>query len=163
MIELAALATSVVSSFLVPLVKEGANALRDRLAKKAGEASADRLAGTAQTLWDRVKGSAKPGTERDVLQTFERDPDLLKETVEKIVLAQLTSDETFRAEATALLEQQDASGKATWQLMGDVVGVVDARHASIHGGTVAGVFYQAGNGQRPPEQPVAQAPGAPDD
>jgi hypothetical protein len=143
MIELAALATSIVSSFLVPLAKEGAKALRDRLAKKAGEASADKLVGTAETLWGRVKGSAAPGPEQSVLSTFEQNPELLKEALEKIVLDRLEKDEAFRTEATKLLEADAAPGMTSWQLMGDIVGAVDARGATISGGTVAGVVYHA--------------------
>jgi hypothetical protein len=148
MIEIAALAASIVTSFLIPLVKDTATGLREKLAKTAGDSTADGLVKTAETLWDKVKGSANTEDEQALLGTFERQPDLLKEAVEKIVRSQLENDPKFREEATNLLEADAGNGKTTWQLMGDIVGVVDARWATISGGQVAGVVYGVGGTER---------------
>jgi hypothetical protein len=53
-IEFAALAASVVSSFLLPYVKEGAQNLARVVAKKASETAATHVVGTAEKLWVRV-------------------------------------------------------------------------------------------------------------
>ena len=106
MIELAALAASIVSSFLVPLVKDGAKTLRDRLATKAEESTADTLVNSAETLWTHVKGAAKPGDEQSVVGIFEKNPDLVMKALEQIVHDQLERDPAFRQQANKLLEAE---------------------------------------------------------
>ncbi|MEO6704151.1 MAG: hypothetical protein ABI140_15800 [Jatrophihabitantaceae bacterium] len=150
------MATSLVSSFLVPFVKEGAEKLREKLAGSASDAVADKLTEAAGTLWNRVKSSPRSDKDQRVLSVFEEDPDLVREAMERIVREQLEVDESFRAEVAAVLEAQAQPGTPNWTLMGHIVGAVDARGATISGGTVAGVVYQAGP-QAPPPPPPSEA------
>jgi hypothetical protein len=143
MIEIAVMASSLVSSFLVPLLKNGGESLRETLTKRTTESVADKLVQTAGRLWARVKGTPRPPDAQQIVDMFERQPELMREAVEKIVREQLEHDEAFRQDVDALLEAEDQPGTANWRLMGEVVGAVDARGATISGGTVAGVVYNA--------------------
>ncbi len=149
MIELATMATSLVSSFLIPLLKKGAESLGTELGERTTQSVADGLVGTAQRLWDRVKGSLQSRDDQDIAAIFERQPKVMQEALEKLVLRKLEQDEGFRREVAQLLEAEAEPGVASWKLMGEIVGAVDARHAQITGGTVAGVVYHAGSSESP--------------
>jgi hypothetical protein len=137
-LELTALAGSLVASFLIPLVRDGAEKLTEELSQRTSAAAADGLVGVAKRLWDRVRGNAAETGDADVIDVFEAKPEIMQKSVEDLVLKMLNDDPSFRAEVSSLMEGTEG-GVARWQLMGENVGVVDARNATISGGTVAGV------------------------
>jgi hypothetical protein len=159
MLELGALAASLVGSFLVPLLKDGAEGLAEKLRERTTDAAADGLVGVAQRLWKRVRGKAAETGNDDVITVFEGKPETMQASVEQLVLQMLKDDEAFRAEVSGLVEGTE-DGVARWQLMGETVGVVDARNAHIEGGIVAGVMV--GNQAAPPPAKKS-APPAPED
>src|SRR6266545_954976 len=122
------MATSLVSSFLIPLLKKGAESLGTELGERTTQSVADGLVGTAQRLWDRVKGSLQSRDDQDIAAIFERQPKVMQEALEKLVLRKLEQDEGFRREVAQLLEAEAEPGVASWKLMGEIVGAVDARH-----------------------------------
>ena len=142
------MATSLVVSFLVPLVKNGAEGLNTGLREMTTAVAADGLVKTAQRLWVRVKGTPLPPNDQEIVAMFERQPEVMQEALVKVVQRQLGQDKGFREEVATLLEAEAAPGVTSWKLMGEIVGAVDARNATISGGTVAGVVYHAG----PPER-----------
>lgn len=168
MIEIGAMAASLVGSFLLPLVRDGAKELGEQLRKRTTESAADGLVSMAKRLWDRVRGASQSSDDKDIVDMFERRPEVMREALEKVVRQQLERDEGFRQEAEQLLEAEAQPGVVNWKLMGEVVGALDARHATISGGTVAGVVYHAGS-QGPaatsdPPRPVSPDAGPdPDD
>lgn len=138
MIEIGVLAATVVSSFLVPLAKEGAEHLRSKLAAEASEGVASGLVGTAKGLWDRIRGRSE-GTDAQIVELFEKDPDTMAPALESVVKRLLESDPDLQREISDLVETKQ-DGSASWQLMGTYVGAVDARGATISGNArVAGV------------------------
>jgi len=145
MIEIAALATSLVSSFLVPLVQKGVEGLTAELRGRTTEAAASSLVETAQKLWNRLRGEAKDGEEADVVDLFKRNPEMMKGAMEEVVRAMIARNPDLHKDASSLLETESVDGKTQWQLMGEIVGAVDARNANISGGNVAGVIYEAGD------------------
>jgi len=150
MIETAALATSVVTSFLVPLVKKGAEKLTEELSQSAGSAAADGIVGVARTLWERIRGKTQGTADEPVVELFEKQPDRLSGPLESVVTELLDTDPDFRDEVTKLLETEEG-GRTRWQLMGEYVGAVDARGAHISGGQVAGVIV--GSAAKDPVDP----------
>ncbi|WP_148571636.1 hypothetical protein [Nocardioides caldifontis] len=154
MIETAALATSVVTAFLVPLVKKGAEKLTDELSEKAGSAAADGLVGVARKLWERIRGKTRGTPDAEVVDLFEKQPDRLADPLRAVVEELLTEDAELRDEVTALLEAEEG-GRTRWQLMGEYVGAVDARGATITGGQVAGVIVGSA------DPPSPSGPGTP--
>ncbi len=149
------MASSLVSSFLIPLVKDGAEKLRGKLLESTTDTVADKLVNAAGSLWQRVRQQPRNEKDQKVLSLFEEDPDLAREAMERIVTEQLTEDQDFRRAVAELLEAQAQPGTANWQLMGDIVGVVDARQAHIYGGVVAGVHYTV------PDAPPSRKPATP--
>lgn len=143
MLEIAAMATSLVVSFLVPLVRKGPDGLGGGLREMTTAVAADGLVKTAQRLWARVKGTPRSPNDQEIVAMFERQPDVMQEALVKVVQRQLEEDEGFRTDVATLLEAEAAPGVPSWKLMGEIVGAVDARNATISGGTVAGVVYHA--------------------
>jgi hypothetical protein len=141
MLEIAAMATSLVVSFLVPLMKKGPEGLNTGLREMTTAVAADGLVKTAQRLWARVKSTARAANDQEIVAMFERQPDVMQEALVKVVQRQLEQDGDFRKEVATLLEAEAVPGVANWKLMGEIVGAVDARNARISGGTVAGVYY----------------------
>jgi hypothetical protein len=138
MIEIGVLAAYVVSSFLVPLVKEGAGQLTSKLTEKTSESTANGLVGTARKLWDRVRGKSE-GVDADIVSQFERNPDKMSSHLEAVVKGLLEEDPEFHKEVSRLVESEE-DGSPRWQLMGKYAGGVDARKARISGNAiVAGV------------------------
>lgn len=149
MLDIAVMAATLVTSFLVPLFKKGAEGLAAELQQRTTEAAADGLVKTAQRLWTRVKGTMHSQGDQEIVAVFERQPEVMQEALEKIVRRQLEQDEGFRKDVAALLESEVEPSIASWKLMGEVVGAVDARGAVISGGNVAGVIH---NTARPGKQ-----------
>jgi len=155
MIEIGMLAASVVSSFLVPLLKQGSDKLATKLAEKTSESAANGLVGTAQKLWDKVRGKSE-GTDASIVDLFERDPDKMSSALEAVVKGLMEKDPEFHKEMSALVES-DEGGSPRWQLMGEYVGVVDARGAAISGNAiVAGVKIDSPQQRKEPASPEGE-------
>lgn len=156
MIEIAVLASSLVSSFLLPLLKDGVETLRSKLSERAGEEAADKLVDTAGRVWDQIRSAPRTPETQDVVSMFERSPELMREAMEKVVSAELENNDALRREVSSLLEAEAAPGQTSWQLMGEIVGATDARYAHIGDhAVVAGVVVDRQRGgtaqeQRPP-------------
>ena len=147
MIEIAALATSVVSSFLVPLIKNGAEGLLDEVRTRATDAAAGGLVETAKRLWARLRGETAETDDSEVVELFERKPDLMRGPLEEVLRSLMERNPDFHREVSELLEAKDEGGQSRWQLMGEIVGVVDARHATLSGNaSISGVTYNAATG-----------------
>jgi hypothetical protein len=141
MLELAALAATVVGKFLVPLFTKGSDKLTDELAEKGGGAVANGLVGTAKSLWAKIKDRFDGDEERSVVTLFETRPEAQASTLEELLRERLATDDELRTALSELVEKQvEGTGEAAWRLMGEYVGVVDARGAKISGGVVAGVI-----------------------
>ncbi|MGD9703414.1 MAG: hypothetical protein AB7Q42_13950 [Acidimicrobiia bacterium] len=154
MLDLAALATALVTSFLVPLFKRSADGVASDLQQRAGDAIAERASGLWQRVKQRFAGTPKAG----VIDTFEADPDLVREAVERVVKELLESDEAFREQAAAFMKEA-APGDTRWHLEGEIVGAVDARHAQISGGQTAGVIVEGTRTPTPQTPPPGEASG----
>ena len=157
MIEIGMLAASVVSSFLVPLVKQGSDKLATKLAEKTSEGAANGLVGTAQKLWDKVRGKSE-GTDAGIVELFEKDPDKMSSALEAVVKELMEKDPEFHKEISALVET-DEGGSPRWQLMGEYVGAVDARGATISGDAiVAGVNIGSPHQSSPQQSKEPESP-----
>jgi hypothetical protein len=160
MIETAALATYIVGSFLVPLLKKGTEKLTDELGEKVGATAADGLVGVAQRLWDRVRGKSRDTDDEPVVDLFERQPDRVESSMVDVVRSLLEADPDFRQEATRLLEERDGSSPPRWQLMGEYVAAVDARNARVSGhGQMAAMIFNSSS-PRSTSEPPGTAPGS---
>jgi hypothetical protein len=146
MLEIAALATQAVASFLVPFIKEGGKKLAETLRTRTTDAAADGIVGAAQRMWERLRGRTEGTPDAATLTRFEADPEDYQGSVEDLLRRLMKSDPDFEREMRDLLEAKE-SGTIRWQLAGDVVGAVELHEATFSGGspTVAGVMYTAGS------------------
>ncbi len=130
MIEIAALATTVISSFLLPYAQKGAEAFAEALADKAGEASAEYTTGVARRIWDRVRGTFGSDKERTTLELFASDPETYQSALLKLLTEKLERDRALVQEFSELVETPGPDGQTA---------VVHIQSAGL-----AGVVYMPG-------------------
>ena len=150
MIEIALLATTVVSRFLVPLFKKGKDGFVDDLAEAEGRAGAEGLVATAEAIWHKITGRFSKDDEKNVVSLFPGSPEDMEKMMTNFLQKRLGEDTDFREQIEQLVDTKVAgTGQTSWQLMGEYVGAVDARNAQISGNaTVAGVIVNGGSSQR---------------
>jgi hypothetical protein len=134
MIEIAVLAASVVSSFIVPLVKQGGEKLAAELAEQTSESTAKGLVATARKLWDKVRGKSE-GSDAQIVDLFEKDPDKMSAALEAVVKGLLEKDPAFHKELSDLVEADEGGAGSRYQLMGKYNAVLDARNTHVSGGS----------------------------
>ncbi|AHG91679.1 hypothetical protein J421_4142 [Gemmatirosa kalamazoonensis] len=144
-IDLALLASTVVSSFLVPMAKRGLEKLRENASEAAGEAVGDATASGVSKVWERVKSLFTSDRERVQFEELEQHPDDGAATVRRVLEEKLRADPTAAQELDRLVNAPVGSGGATLQhLMAGTLGFVDARGAHVSGSAqVAGVVINA--------------------
>jgi hypothetical protein len=152
-IELAGLATALVTKFLLPYVKQGAEKIAEKVAEKVGEGVGKQAAELAKKVWDRVSHAFQSEKDQKTLDLFKDDPETFQSAVEKILQQKLEQDAAMAKELNEMANTPsvDGSGVSVGQIMADVVGIVDARGAQISGGIVAGAI---GSMPQPPKPPA---------
>jgi hypothetical protein len=160
MIEIALLATTVVSRFLVPLFKKGKDGFKDDLTEAEGRAAAEGLVGTAEAIWHKVTARFSRDNEKSAVSLFTEDPKNMENVMTNFLQKRLEEDADFREQIQQLVDTPvSGTGQTSWQLMGEYVGAVDARNAQISGGQVAGLIVNSASSQQP-VPPTAPDPGA---
>jgi hypothetical protein len=153
-LEIAAIATSVVSSFLIPLVKKGAQQISETIKEKVSAAAGEHVSKVARNIWEKVKGAFSSDTEKATLAQFEKYPEASKPLVEAVLTEKMQADGKLAEELDRLVRSPSPDGAGTAvQISASTVGYVDARGATISGGTVAGVIMGA-----PAPSPVNKPP-----
>jgi hypothetical protein len=144
MIEIALLATTIVSKFLVPFFKKGKDGFTEDVAKTEGEAAAEGLTKTAQALWQRITGRFDQDKEKSAVSLFPDEPEDTANVMIKYLKQRLENDADFRKELDQLVEAPvSGTDQTSWQLMAKYAGVVDARGATISGNAiVAGQMFK---------------------
>jgi hypothetical protein len=145
-IDSTALATAVVSSFLLPYIKLGAEKLSEEIGKTLGNLSAEYASGMVKRLWERVKAVFSSDDEKAVLAQFEKRPDAARALVESILQEKLGQDNQLAQELMELINAPGPDGKSTGaQIMqAGIAGIVDARGANFtnaSGVTISGVTF----------------------
>jgi hypothetical protein len=147
--DVAALAATIVSSFLVPYVKAGVVEIGKELSKKVGDSAAAQVTGLTQKLWDRIRSVFAEEDDRGALSQFEKRPELAKALIQSILEEKLENDSSLARELDELINTpaQDGLGSIT-DIMNNsgLAGVVnvnnsDFRHST--GTTIVGVSVQA--------------------
>lgn len=140
------LATTIVGSFLVPLLKRGARELAETLSRESDSATADQLVRTSGTLWERVRSLFDGADERKALELFERFPEDLERRVEAMLGERLEADEALRSELERLVTRPTPDGASTGaQIMqAHFAVVIDNRNARIGGSSrIIGMNFQS--------------------
>lgn len=149
-LEIAALATSVVGAFLVPLIKKGAEKIAETVTEKVSDAAGKHVTEVAETLWEKVKGAFRSNAEQATLEQFQKYPEQSQPLVEAVLKEKLQADPVLAEELTALVEKPiPGDGRTAVNIAAQTVGYVDAKGATISGGIVAGTIV----GTPPPVPP----------
>jgi hypothetical protein len=86
----------LVSYFLVPYLKHGAEELANRVAESAGEGAGKQVASTAGKIWARVRSAFSSDRDRALLEEFKDKPDEATPLVEARLREKLEADEELR-------------------------------------------------------------------
>lgn len=153
-IDIAALAATVVSSFLLPVAKKTVNEIRERLSQDVSATAADEASSLFTRVWERVKGMFGSDADRAVIEQFEKRPEVTAPLVEEMLAEKLEAEPAIADELRQLVEQPVPGGAGgTGMTMGQVIaqtaGFLDARGAHISG-VAGGVVMNAPPPKAPP-------------
>lgn len=145
--DIAALATTVVTTFLIPYVKDKAKEFADSLSEKVSDAAADHVVESAPKLWQRVKDVFTADNDiitLGLLDEFEKDPETYQAPIEKKLKQKLEADPKLAEEMDEIVQGPQAGGQSLGAQIVHAVnaGIVDLRGAHISGSgqTIAGVI-----------------------
>jgi hypothetical protein len=141
MVEVVLLANTIVTKFFVPLFKKGRDGFADGVTDASGRVAGAGLVAAAEQLWERVKRRFDRDDEKKAIDLFQAEPEDMEKLLAKLLAKRLEEDAQFRQEIQQLVDAPvPGTGQTSWQLLGGYVGAVDARGATISGGTVAGLI-----------------------
>jgi hypothetical protein len=153
-LDLAVLATTAVSSFLLPYAKIGVQKLVEGMAGQVGKSTAEYGVGVAKQVWERVKAAFSSDDDQAAIEQFEKRPDAAKGLIEAVLKEKLEQDPVFAQELDKLVNGPGPDGKTSGaQIMhAGIAGIVDVRGAnfmSSHGVYITAV--QVGDSSSKPE------------
>ena len=144
-IDLAIIATTAVTSFLVPYAKAGlekiATAVTEKVSEQAGE-YAKELTGK---VWNLVTFAFSSPKEQTTLELFQENPDEMQEMLIKKLQEKLTQDPGLAQSLAELINQPSPDGATTGaQIMNaGIAGIADLRGANLSNAqnmTIGGVI-----------------------
>ncbi|NCC31903.1 MAG: hypothetical protein EOM24_07740 [Chloroflexia bacterium] len=134
-IDIAVLATTIVSTVLVPLAKKGAEKLAEGMGEKLGESSAQQVTGVMSKIWARVKSVFTSDDDKSALAQLEKRPEAAKSLVEEILKEKLAQDPGLAQELSDLLSSAGPGGQSFGAIItgAEIAGIADARGANFAG------------------------------
>ena len=154
-IEIAALAGTLATRFLLPYAKEGFDRIRDELVEKAGEG----VSGGVEKVWEKVKGLFQRGTPREQGRwaDFEEHPEDNVNNIQRTLVERLEAEPEVAEELNALVNVPvpSAGGLTLSHMMGNI-GVVNAPNSTVYGvqaGLIIGTPPEPPRPARPPSTP----------
>src|SRR5690242_7320691 len=126
-IDVAALAATIVSSFMLPYVKNGVAEIGKELSKKLGDSAAGQVTDVTQKLWNRIKSGFADEEDRAVLSQFEKRPEPSKPLIQSMLQEKLEKDSTLARDLDELINTPAGEGLGSiTRIMNDsgIVGVV---------------------------------------
>jgi hypothetical protein len=159
-VDFASLAVTLVSSFLLPYIKIGAEKLTEGLGENIGKAAAEHTTGIAKRVWERVSGLFESQKEHTALELFKENPEELTGLIEKMLRQKLEASPSLAEELSGMINAPGPDGTSSGaQIMhAGIAGILDASRANFrgaHGITLAGVIV--GEPPPPPQKPEKDA------
>lgn len=153
-IEIAALAATVVSSFLFPYAKKAVEKVAEVVTEKFGEAAAKHGADLTGKVWARIKAAFTSDKEKSALENFEEMPDESRALIEAILKKKLAEDAALHADLEKFVAAPSpVPGMTGAQVMhAGIVGIVDLRGATVSGS--GNVYSGVSIGGASPGQPA---------
>jgi hypothetical protein len=146
-IDTAALATTVVGSFLLPYVKSGVEKISEEVGKNVSKSAADYVTGLSKKIWERVKAAFTSDRDQVILSEFKDQPEAARLLVETKLMKKLEQDAALAEELDALINAPGPFGLSSGaQIMNSsIAGILDARGADFsgsQGARLAGVMLE---------------------
>jgi hypothetical protein len=156
-LDLAVLAATVVSRFLFPYVKKGAERLAEEISERVSDVAAEHATSLASRAWDRVRSVFSSPKEQTKLELFEEEPDEYAAGIERTLREKLEQDPELARELQELIDapSPDGSGTGAQIMQATVAGIVDLRHGTVSGGQVSGVHIENFTAPTPAQQEVS--------
>jgi len=134
-VDTAALAATVISSFLVPYVKIGAEKLAETLGQAIGEQVGTQISSTSQKLWELVKSVFSSDEDSAILTQFTKRPDAAKKLIEDVLKEKLDQNTALAREMAELTASDTQDGKSigAYISQAEIAGILDARGANFSG------------------------------
>jgi hypothetical protein len=101
-LDLLALATLVVKTFLVPLAKLGSEKYVEAYAKQTGETAAKKAEQTTKRIWNKVRAEFQDNEEEQTFNAFEQRPELSEQLLITVLEERLKSNPNFAEELNQL-------------------------------------------------------------
>ncbi len=132
-IEIAALATSVVSSFLLPYAKAGLTKISESVSEAIGPEAAEYASDVTSKVWDHVKGAFSSPKEEAALDLFKENPEDMQPVLAKKLREKMEQDSNLAQTLSDLINEPGPDGNNTGaQIMNaGVAGIVDLRGADL--------------------------------
>lgn len=157
-IDIAILASTLVSSFLLPYVKMGAEEIFKSASQKLGEGAAARAKEITENVWQRVKSVFSSEEDETILSQFKKRPDAAQSLMQDVLKEKLAQNSALAEELDKLINTPGPEGASTGaQIMrAYIAGIADLRNANLsnaHDMEIAGVKL----GEFPPKVPKPAA------
>lgn len=145
--DVAVLAGTIVSSFMLPYAKKGIEELGNELSKKFGNSAASQVSGLTQKLWNKVKSVFSADDDKAALSQFEKRPDASKVLIQAILEEKLQQNSSLAEELNELIKTPTTDGRSVTEIMNNsgIVGVVEVKNSDLShstGLTITGVSFQ---------------------
>jgi len=132
-IDLLALATSAVTTFLMPYAKAGLEKIATAFSEQLGKQAADYAGELTGKVWQTVTTAFSAPKEQTTLELFREDPDAMQTMLIKKLHEKLTQDENLAQTLDNLINQPGPDGATTGaQIMhAGIAGIADLRGANL--------------------------------
>jgi hypothetical protein len=132
-IDLAALATTVVTSFLIPYVKAGLEKIATAVTEKVSEPVAEYAKELTGNVWNLVTSAFRSPKEQTTMELFQENPDEMQEMLIKKLQEKLDQDPNLAQTLANLIDQPGPDGTTTGaQIMhAGIAGIADLRGANL--------------------------------
>ena len=152
-IDITLLTTTIVSSFLLPYAKLGAEKMIEGMGSEVGKDAAEYAVGIAGTVWQRIQTIFQSPKEQNALELFQDDPEAMQSMVTKLLQSHLENNQPLVQELSDLINAQQPGGTETGATImhAGVAGILDARGANFAGAsgfTLGGVIQNSPQSQR---------------
>lgn len=134
-IDIAVLTTTIVSSFLVPYLKLGAEKLVEEVGKTFGKSAGKHTLEVSKRIWKSIKTKFNSKDNKVILKHFEKSPEEASKLIEKLLKEMLLSDIDYANELNDLinLPSPDGQGTGAQIMQAHIAGIVDLRNADFRG------------------------------
>ena len=139
MLDIAVLATTAVTSFLVPYFQKGMEQVAAEVTQNVSETAAEHATDVTAKIWSWVKSAFSSDQDEAILAEFKEDPEAAAPLVQSKLKKKLEQDPQLAQELQKLINAPSPDGKGkSWQIMhANTVGVIDAPGGHFTGTTAA--------------------------